>query len=451
MSDENGTARIAEFVGRTRFEDLPEDVVHQVSRSVIDCLAVSLGGLEHPSLPIYLKLADTLGGEQHARIWGMQRKVSVAQAALINGHLAHVLDFDDSYMPEVTILHGNAPVMPAAMAVAEWLELGGRDFMLAFALGFEVAARTALAAGRALYDARWHVTGMVGPIGAAVAAGKLLGLDQQRLVWAIGVAASQTGGMGHSHGSYTKAFHAGRGAQAGVLSALLARDGFTSGPDPLTGHQALLAVMPSDGNLEGLLSGLGERWELRQAAFKAYACGIVQHPLLDGVVSLRDEYRLAPEDVEAIEARVNPAVGMATGKREPRTGLDGKFSVYHSAAIALIDGGAGPEQYTDARVNDPVVQRLRGRVSIDVDPAVRKDEVHLRILLRDGRALERHVEHATGTAKNPLTDRQLKRKFRLLAEPRLGSEGYDRALETIARLPQLADVGELTAQLADHS
>jgi 2-methylcitrate dehydratase PrpD len=239
MPDRNGTAEIASFVARTRFEDLPEDVVHHVWRSVVDCLAVALGGLEHPSLAMYLTLADTLGGHEQARIWGTPRKASVNLAALINGHLAHLLDFDDSYMPEVTILHGNAPIIPAAMALGEYLGANGREFALAFALGFEVAARAALAAGKSLYDHHFHVTAVMGPVGAAVAAGKLLGLDAQRLQWAIGIACSQSGGLGQAHGSMTKAFHAGRGAHAGVIAALLAKEGFTSGPDPLSGPNSL--------------------------------------------------------------------------------------------------------------------------------------------------------------------------------------------------------------------
>ena len=446
MAGPNATERVAKFVAATRFEDLPDDVVHQVRRCAVDCLAVSLGGVGHPSLAKYLAVTDLLGGNEQARIWGTRRQANVATAALINGHLAHVLDFDDSYMPEVTILHGNAPVMPAAVAIAELQGAGGRDFTLAFALGFEIAARAALAAGKTLYDHHFHVTAIMGPVGAAVAAGKLLGLDAQHLVWAMGIACSSAGGLGQVHGSMTKAFHAGRGAMSGVLAALLAHQGFTSGGDPLAGHNSLLTLFPSDQHFEALTGDLFSRWELRRAAFKAYACGIVQQPVLDGVLALR-EGGLKPEDVEAIEARVNPAVGSATGKREPRDGLEGKFSVFHSAAVALIDGGAGPEQYTDARVQDSAVQRLRSRVSIDVDPAVHKDECFLRVRTRDGRVLDRHVEHASGTAENPLSDQQLEGKFRLLVEPVLGAIGAGRVLDALAHLPDLPRMSQLTKLL----
>ena len=444
----NATRELAAFVVGARFADLPADLVHQVRRCTIDCLGVALGAAPDASVPILLNLIDTLGGQPQATIWATDRRANVALAPLVNGYLAHLLDFDDSYVPEITVLHGNAPIVPAAMAVGEWRRATGADYVLAFALGFEVAARLALSAGRAHYDHHWHVTSTVGGFGAAVAAGKLLGLDERQMTHALGIAGAQAAGIGEVYGSMTKAFHPGRAAMSGVTAALLAQGGFTSADDFLTGSKGFHAVYPSDGNVEALVGELGSRWELRRAAFKAHACGVVLHPLLDGVIALRDEHQLDADGVASIDVRVNPVVLVPTGKADPRTGLEGKFSVYHAAAVALIDGAAGPEQYTDARVLDPLVRALRERVHVVTDDSLRRDEAHVAIQRVDGRALTRHVPHAAGTAANPLSDAQLVRKFRLLADPVLGPDRAGALLATLERLEHLESVAALARQLA---
>jgi 2-methylcitrate dehydratase PrpD len=444
----NVTRELAEFAVRMRFEDLSADLVHHVRRSTIDCLGVAVGATEHPSLPILLDTIEAFGGHPQATVWGTSRRTSIAWAALANGHLAHVLDYDDSYMPEVTILHGNAPVVPAALAVGEWLGASGAAYVLAFALGFEIEARIALSAGRAHYGKGWHVTSTVGAMGAAAAAGKLLALDEQQMTYALGIAGTQAGGLSEVLGSMSKGFHPGRAAMNGVLAAMLAQRGFTSAEDILTGRHGFHNVFPSDRNLAALVDDLGQRWELRRAAFKAFACGIVVQPMIEGLIRLRDEHRVRPDDVESVEARVNPFVLVPTGKTNPRSGLEGKFSVYHTAAVALIDGAAGPAQYTDERVLDPRVVELRQRVRIVPDEALRKDEAHVTLHLRDGRDLSHYVPHGIGTADNPLTDEQLATKFRSLVEPTMEADGVAQLLATLDRLERLSSVAELTEQLA---
>lgn len=444
----NATRELAEFVVRTRIEDLPSDLLPHVRRSTLDCLGVAIGGVEHPSVPIMLDTLDLLGGNPQATVWATSRRTNVALAALANGHLAHVLDFDDSYVPEITILHGNAPVVPAALGVGELCNATGADYVLAFALGFEVAARIALSGGRAHYESDFHVTSTVGAFGAAAAAGKLLGLDAHQIAYAMGVAGAQAGGTEQALGTMTKPFHAGRASMSGTLAALLASRGFTSAEDVLYGKHGFNEAYPSDRDVEALLADLGRRWELRQAAFKPYACGVVQHPLMDAAMELREELGLRADDVEAVEARVNPAVLRVTGKTDPRTDLESKFSVYHSVAVAIMDGEAGPRQYTTERARDEAVRSLRSRIRATEDAAVHKDEAHMTLRLRDGRVFERHIPHATGTAANPMNDAQMERKFRLLVEPILGAERADTISGVVGRLPEVQSVSELTSLLA---
>jgi 2-methylcitrate dehydratase PrpD len=443
----NATRELASFVVRTQLDDLPPDLLHQARRCTVDCLGVALGATAHPSVQMLLDVVETLGGQPQATIWGTGRRSSITQAALVNGYQAHLLDYDDSYVPEITVLHGNAPIIPAALGVGEWRSCSGRDYLRAFVLGFEVAARIALSAGRAHYEGGWHVTATVGGFGATVAAGCLLGLDEQQLTYAFGIAGSQAAGVGQALGSMTKAFHPGRAAMSGVLAALLAQRGFTSGDDFLTGPKGFHTVYPSDQDVGAMVDDLGERWELRRAAFKPYACGVVVHPLLDALIALRQTPGFDPRQVVAVEVRTNPVVLGPTGKTEPRSGLEGKFSVYHSAAVALLDGQASEAQYTDQRVLDPAVVELRRKVSVQTDAALRKDEAYATIRLSGGRVLQQHVPHASGTAANPMSDDQLSAKFLSLAEPELGRERAIGILAAVTHLDELPSITALTELL----
>jgi 2-methylcitrate dehydratase PrpD len=444
----NTTRELAEFVVGTSFGDLPTELVDVARRCTLDCLGVSVGAAEHPSLPILLRVLSTLGGEPQATVWGTDRRMSLAHAAFVNGHLGHILDFDDTLLSEATTLHATATVIPAALAVGEWRKASGAEYVLAFLLGYEVAARIALSAGRTHHRQRWAVMSTVGPFGAATAAGKLLGLNERQLVYALGIAGSQAAGLLEGLGSMTNGFRSGHAASVGLLAALLAEAGFTSAEDILTGKHGFHATFHSDRDIQALVGELGTRWVTRSVGFKPFACGINLHALLAAVIALREKHSLQAANVELIEARVNPHVLVPTGKKEPRTGLEGKYSVYHSAAVALIDGAAGPPQYTDARVTDPEVVALRGRVRVTPDDSVRRDEAFVMIKLGDGAGVEHQVSHAPGTAENPLSDAQLAEKFRRLTEPLVGRQRADVILGSLRRLEHLQDVSSLARQLS---
>ena len=444
MPEFDPTRTLARFALETRFEDLDEDLVRHVKRSMLDCIGVALGGLDHPSTEILLEHLRELGGVDQASVWGRGERLNVAQAALVNGYMAHVLDYDDTFLPPDALLHVNATLLPAALAAAEWKVLPGRELITAFAVGFETEARIARAAGRTVLERGWHSSGVCGTFGSAVAAGRLVGLNESQLCHALGVAGSQTSGSTDVLGSHTKAFQPGSAAQKGLVAALLAGRGFTSSERFLESRRGcFLGLFSEAPAVERLTDGLGEDWELRRAAFKAFACGIVAQPLMDGVVRLRNEHALRPEMVASIEGRVHPFVLVPMGRREPRTGLEGKFSAFYGAAICLVDGTAGKPQFTDERVNDPVVVRLRQRVKIETDPSVAPHEAFVTIRLTDGRKLGVHVEHGKGTSLNPLTDQELRGKFEALAIPAVGSECAAAVLETIGRLELVADAGEL--------
>jgi 2-methylcitrate dehydratase PrpD len=235
----------------------------------------------------------------------------------------------------------------------------------------------------------------------------------------------------------------GLAARNGLAAALLARQNFTSAAQPIEGRRGFANVLAPERDLSRMTKGLGETWELDANSYKPFPCGVVIHPAIDGCLQLRAAHELAPSDIEAIELRVHPLVLELTGKTAPRTGLEGKFSVYHSAAVALVDGAAGEAQYSDARVVDPSVITLRQRVHAHVDTALSEDAAHVRIRLKDGRVLDRDVEHALGSLENPMTDRDLEAKFRGLCASILDDSAIDSIIAACWSLETSADSGAL--------
>jgi 2-methylcitrate dehydratase PrpD len=368
---------------------------------------------------------------------------------LVNGQAGHVLDFDDTLMSPETTLHGCAPILPVATALAEAQSASGYELLRSFVVGFEVAARVALAAGKSHYDAGWHVTGTTGHLGAAATAGLLVGLADQQVTQAFGIAATQASGLKEVYGSSSKSLHAGRAASDGLLAALLAAEGYTGGTTVLEGHFGFLNLFSTDPRPERLTEGLGEHWLILQDGFKPYACGSLVHAAIDAAIAIGREHRPDPGQIESISARVHWHVASTTGKTDLKSGLDGKFSAAHCLAVALVDHAVGPAQFTDERVFDPTIASLRERVTLNVDDRCGRDEATVSITLRDGRVLDHSVDHASGTPENPVSDDTLSAKFLGLVTPRLGEERAQQLLQaawvadTLTRAAELARLASL--------
>lgn len=440
------TDRLAGFYAGTPYEAIPRGAIHEARRAIVDGLGVGLGGADDPSAGILMSYCRAVGGRGEAQVWGRPEQLPAEFAALVNGQQAHVLDFDDTFMPPETNLHATAPLLPALLALAERRRLGGKAILRAFVLGFDAAARLAHAMGRAHYGAGWHVTATMGPVGAAVGAGVLIGLDRVQLRNAIGIAITHSGGVSAMHGSMCKAYHAGKGAGLGLRSALLAELGFTSAPEPITDPKGYLNVAAGDRAVSRLTDRLGERYLILENGYKPYASGVLTHALIDAMIALRRE-GLDASRVERIAARVNPLVLGATGRAEPGTGLEGKFSAYHCVAVALLDGAAGKSQFTDGCVVDPRVVALRRRVTFEPDAAVQKSECRVVVTLAGGERCEKDISGAVGTAGNPLSDEGLAEKFAGLAEPLIGDRA-GRVLDCVWSLEAMDDAGRLAGLLA---
>jgi 2-methylcitrate dehydratase PrpD len=435
------TLALARFVATADPRDLPGPVRHEALRALLNWLGCAIGASRHDTVERAIAALGPFAGAPQATILGRNERFDILHAALLNGMTSHTFDFDDTHLK--TIIHPTGPVASALLALAEHMPVGGEEFIHAFALGTEVECRIGNAVYPSHYDVGWHITGTAGVFGAAAAAGRLLGLGEQQLVWALGIAATQASGLREMFGSMCKPLHVGLAARNGLQAALLARQNFTSAAQPIEGRRGFANVLATERDLSRITDRLGATWELADNSYKPFACGVVVHPVIDGCVQLRDEHHLTAAAIEAIELTVHPLVLELTGKKAPRSGLEGKFSVYHSAAVAIVDGAAGQAQYSDARVADPAVVTLREHVRAVVDPKLSEDAAHVRIRLRDGRTLERQVAHALGSLGNPMRDRDLEAKFRGLCAPILGADASEGIIAACWKLEANADSGSL--------
>jgi 2-methylcitrate dehydratase PrpD len=321
--------------------------------------------------------------------------------------------------------------------------VSGVEFIHAFVLGVEVACRIGNAVYPSHYDVGWHITGTTGVFGAAAATGRVLGLTDQQMTWALGIAATQASGLREMFGTMCKPFHPGNAARNGLMAALMAQRDFTSSVQSIEAPRGFANVLATGRRYEEITERLGETWEIAANTFKPFACGIVIHPTIDGCIQLRNAHGLTAEQIAGIDVEVHPLVLELTGKKTPRVGLEGKFSVYHSAAVAIIDGEAGEPQYSDAKVTDPTVIRLRDTVTATVRRDLHEDQARVTIRLTDGRVLDLFVEHAVGSLARPMSDDALAAKFLGLTDGILPTDHAERLLQLCWDLESMPNAGTL--------
>jgi 2-methylcitrate dehydratase PrpD len=435
------TKALASYVLSSRLEDIPQDVRHEARRAILNFVGCALGGSPDRAVDIAIRALGPYSGAPTASILGRPERLDPLHASLMNGISSHVYDYDDT-TPK-NYMHPTSPVASALFAYASAHPVNGREFMHAFIMGFEAEMRIGNAVYPAHYDVGWHITGTAGVFGAAVAIGKLLDLSLQEMIWAMGLAATQAAGIREMFGSMAKAFHPGRAAQNGYAAALLAQAGFTAGEHGIEGARGFAAVQAAQYDLSKITAGLGSEYELRANTYKPFPCGIVNHPTIDGAIQLHHEHRPAADDIAAVRLRVAPLVLDLCNQTNITRGLQGKFSVYHGAAIGLVRGKAGIQEYTDEAVNDPSIKRVRELGTAVGDASITEDQAYIEVELISGQKLSRFVEQSLGNIHRPLTDQQLEEKFRDQAVLALPAAQMERLIELCWRIDELEDVGEV--------
>jgi 2-methylcitrate dehydratase PrpD len=418
------TRTLLDFVCHTAATDIPAEVLHESTRCLLDHVGLAVAGAHEPAARITREQCLTLGGERQASALGTSDRLRVTDAALVNGIACHALDFDDTHVP--TILHPTTPLYASGTPLAEWRAATGTDLLAAHALGYELAARASNALYPEHYDAGWHMTGTTGALASATVAIRLLGLTGSTATHCLSIAATQAAGHREQFGTMTKPFHAGHAGAAGVWAGLLAARGFTAAPDPLQGRRGMFEAMSSTSTPADLVDGLGQRWQIFDNGVKPYACGVVIHPAIDAVRDLAVRRGLKPASIEKIRLRVHPLVLELTGKTDPRTGLEGKFSVTFACSIALLDGRAGEAEFSDEAVARADIRDLMARIEVVPDADVPHTQAGANALADTGETVETWVDHARGTPGNRLTDDELREKFHGLVDGVLGRERAER-------------------------
>lgn len=439
------TQVLARYVVNARAEDIPEPVVHAARCCLLHWIGCSVGGSREESVACALAAVDELSGPRQASVLGRKEKLDITLAAFINGISADVLSFSDTH-PQ-TLIHPGGVIGSAALALAERTPVSGADFLNAYVLGYEVACRVGLAVYPWHYARGWHITGTAGIFGATAAAGKLLGLDEKHMVWALGIGSTQSAGLRGMFGSMCKNLHIGRAAQNGLSSALLARKGFTSSNRSLEAPRGFAHVLGEKPDLDAITDGLGTRFEILQNTYKPYPCGVVIHPIIEGCIRLASSHPFAATSIQRIKLRCNPLVIELTGKEKPASTLEAKLSVYHSAAAALLARRMTEREYSPSTISNPDVLALREKVLVTVDEEIREDETHVALELSGGETLSCHVDHVIGSIGNPMSDQDIEQKFRGLTEPLLPKGCVDQLIDTCANITKI-DNAAVLARLA---
>jgi len=445
---------LGEWAARLCAEDVPAAVRDSAALRVLDTIGCALAGAREDHVPSVLALASRWGGPGLCTIWGTPLTAAPPQAALANGALAHGLDFDDTHADSVC--HGSAVLVPAVLALAESERLGGRDAVTALVAGYEAMIRIGMAAPGRFHERGWHATAVCGAFGAALAAGKAIGLDADRLTAALGIAASMASGVMEflEDGSWVKRLHPGWAAQSGIQAAALAREGFTGPATALEGrlgfYRAALGEAP---DIEKHVKNLGDEWETVRSSFKLYPCCHLSHSYLDAVASLKRTEGLTADQVAEVECLV-PAGEVpiicepVAAKLRPRTPYDAKFSLAFCVAAALCGDHVGIGAFTGESIREDRVLALAARVRYTVDPAPpypRTFPGWVKVRLADGRVLEAREESQRGGPDRPIAPGEVIAKFRdnaarILPPPRVS------ALETaVLGMERARDLGPLLA------
>jgi 2-methylcitrate dehydratase PrpD len=436
------TRRIAAAGRDIRFETLPDDVVTRAKQCVLDWLGVTLAGANEPLTHILREEAHEQGGHAQATLVGWGEKVATGQAALVNGAASHALDYDD--VVSVMSGHPTVPVLPAVLALGERDRRSGRDAIAAFVAGFETESRIGAIVMPGHYSVGWHATATLGTFGAAAASAHLLGLDTERWQHALGIAGTQAAGMKSMFGTMCKPFHAGKAAANGLLAATLAQRGFTSNPEVIETVQGFASTHTATFRPEALDAWPADRFAIRDVLFKYHAACFGTHATMEGVLRLKEEEGLHADHVDEITLRVPSGNLTMCNIHEPRTALEGKFSLRFTAALALGHGDTTEQAFTDERVTEWSLVQLRDRVRVVAhETEIFSTEVHVR--LADGRELRRSVNMNVPESDLERQWGRLQAKFRSLAVPVIGER---RAVELEAMVLDLESVDDIGALLA---
>jgi len=428
------TSGLTDYVGRfvvnTTYEDIPADVLELGKKSILDGLGLALAGSRAETATIcrqYLQELGVCGGQ--AIVIGSELKTSPRFAAFVNGVSIHADDFDDTQLSAAKdrvyglLVHPTVPVLPAVLALSQRADMSGKELMLSYHVGVEVECKIAEAISPRHYQDGFHSTGTCGAFGSAVASAKLLRFDQSKVQNAFGLAASQSGGLRENFGTMTKPFQAGHAAESGVVSADLVALGWTAAEQILEADRGFFHAFGGSYDPSALMDRLGKPWTFASPgiSLKPYPSGSLTHPAMTELMRLIDANNLQANQVEKVDVGANHNMTTTLLHHQPRTGLEGKFSMEFCLAILLLERKAGLGEFSDKVVQRTDVQQMIQRINFYVDPEAEsagfdKMTSILKIHLKDGKVITGRADFAKGSPADPMTFEEAATKFRGCAD-----------------------------------
>ncbi len=455
MAERTLTERLAEFTCGVDYGDIPEEAIKKAKQCIMDCFGAMLAGSAESIKGPVKGYLDRVEGREESTVVTFPIRTSAPNAAFANGIFAHVLDYDDTN--QMFVGHGTAVILPAILALGEAKGLSGKDVLKAYMVGTEVQWKLgdALVTSGNHYGKGWHSTGTIGTLGAAAAAGKMLGLNVDQMANTMGIAASEAGGFQEQFGTHCKSFHAGRANENGVNAALLAREGFTSSRTALDGKLGYLKVSTDRYDLSKV-DCFSDPWGIMEPTV-ARGINLKMYPVcgggvgsVEGILSLVAQNDIHPEDVQSVECHLRPKYSELLMYHDPTTGLEAKFSMEYWMARAILDRKLGLSQLTDEKARDPKSRELVKRVKLVPDPEMEYPSSKVKIIIRmmDGRSLETIYFPPKGTPENPMTEAELVDKYRECAKwGGVAAGKVEKTRRMIMELEKLKDVGELMRAL----
>lgn len=442
------TSDLCRFVSELRYEHLDREVINRVKMCLIDWLGLAIrGSQEELSHDIHnLIVSGALSGV--CSVFGTRLKTNEYFAALANGAQGHAIDYDDTHEP--SLVHVSASLWPAILAAAQVRGKDGKQIIAAYVAGVEVQALVGRYFGVELTSRGFHATSILGHLGAAASTSNLFELDSTRTEMALGIAATQAGGLGASFGTMSKPLHPGKAAMDALLAVHLGELGFTGPEDVIEGESGLFATylgaMPELSFPNNYRAGSS----VLEISIKPYPSCLLTHPSIDGAIYLAREYQGIANQVEIIECHVNPLAVKIAGKRNPKTQLDAKFSIQFCVSTALRNGEVLESDFTEKTFGDPNVSELSERVALVADASLETTQAVIRINTGNSHFVEHRVEIAKGNPSNPMTDEESFRKFASVSEPTLGAEAVKRLRELCLDLEDLSEIGCLSDLLPQN-
>lgn len=443
------TARLAEHVARTRYEDFSPAVIHAFKRAFQDHLACAIAGSAMPVSRSVLAYFEETDSARTASVVGTSSRLSAQNAAFVNGANTHGLDFDDGHTHGSA--HPSGAVIPAVLAAAEQHQSSPREVITAVVLGYDVMCRIAAAAHPATARRGWHNTAIAGVFGAAAAVAKLLGLDAEHTQHALGLAGSFSGGIREylDEGAEVKRLHPGKAARDGLLCAEFAKRGITGPAKVLEGRYGF-GNIHANGEMkwDRLELDLGKHFEIESAYFKPYPCCRHYHSIVDGILALREEHRFAIEAVRRVHIGIYSVGVNGHDHKHTENLLDAQMSAPVAAALAIVDGEIAAQAFLTDSLARSEVRRLIDACDTAVDPECeriypgRRSGV-VRIELAEGQKIEKRVLDPKGEGESPMTDADLRHKFMVNCEPVIGKAKCEQLIELVWKLDAAAGMRPL--------